>query len=251
MDLSSASDHYSDYSVDPQPAPRPKKHSDKSKHKSRARFLPSSSEEDQSPERRHRSPKLSGNSYTDQDHPQHDPDPPYYREVALSDISIYAEEVDTFRRILKLPDPRESLPRSSTAVMGLDDEKGRQELRPRGPSSMLPLNSVIKDAFNKFDQDFQAANLPEGKYIKPPPSTAKWYKVGQPCYEDKIQELNTDFAKICFSPKPPGAPMGKVPMPILKELEHQARQNISTLNFATTKSDLQKGQVSDQERCQP
>ena len=99
---------------------------------------------------------------------------------------------------------------------------------------MLPLNSVIKDAFNKFDQDFQAVNLPEGKYIKPPPSTAKWYKVGQPCFEDKIQKLNKDFAKICISPKPPGAPMGKVPMPILKELEHQARQNISTLNFATT-----------------
>ena len=100
--------------------------------------------------------------------------------------------------------------------MGLDDEKSRQELRPRGPSSMLPLNSVIKDAFDKFDQDFQAANLPEGKYIKGPPSTAKWYKVGQPCYEDKIQELNTDFAKICISPKPSGAPMGKVPLPILK-----------------------------------
>ena len=58
---------------------------------------------------------------------------------------------------------------------------------------MLPLSSVIKDAFDKFEHDFQAANLPEGKYIKPPPSTAKWYKVGQPCYEDKIQELNADF----------------------------------------------------------
>ena len=51
---SSASDHYSDPSDDPQPAPsRPKKHSDKTKHKSRSRFLPSSSEEDQSPECRH------------------------------------------------------------------------------------------------------------------------------------------------------------------------------------------------------
>ena len=252
VDPSSASDHYSDYSVDPQPAPsRPKKHSDKSKHKSRARFLPSSSEEDQPPEHRHRSPKPSGKSYSDQDHPQHDPDPPYYREVALSDIpSQYAEEVDMFRRILKLPDPRESLPRSSTAAMGLDDEKGRQELRPRGPSSMLPLNSVIKDAFNKFDQDFQAANLPEGKYIKPPPSTAKWYKVGQPCFEDKIQELNTDFAKICISPKPSGAPMGKVPMPILKELEHQARQNISTLNFTTTFAITSSSCNATLERCQ-
>ena len=170
---SSASDHYSDPSDDLQPvSSRPKKHSDKSKHKSRSRFLPSSSGEGQYPEHRHRSPKPSRKSYPDQEHPQHDPDPPYYKEVALSDIpSQYADEVDTFRRILRLPDPRESLPRSSTAVMGLDDEKGRQELRPRGPSSMLPLNSIIKDVFDKFDQDFQAANLPEGKYIKAPPST--------------------------------------------------------------------------------
>ena len=86
------------------------------------------------------------------------------------------------------------MPRSSTSVMGLDDEKSHQGLRPRGPASLLPLSSVIKDAFDKFEHDFKAANLPEGKYmyIKPPPSTAKWYKVGQPCYEEKIQELNTD-----------------------------------------------------------
>ena len=206
---------------------------------------------DMAPEARHRSPKPSRKTYADQDHPQHDPDPPYYREVALSDIpSQYAEEVDIFRRILKLPDPRDSLPRSSTAVVGLDDEKGRQELRPRGPSSMLPLNSIIKDAFDKFDQDFQAAYLPEGKYIRAPPSTAKWYKVGQPCYEDKMQELNTDFAKICISPKPFGAPMGKVPLPILKELEHQARQNISTLNFTTTFAKTSSSCNSTLEKCQ-
>ena len=77
--------------------------------------------------------------------------------------------MDTFRRILKLPDPRESLPMSSTAVMDCDDEKGRQELSPRGPSSILPLNSFIKDSVDNIDQDFQAANLPEGKYIIAPP----------------------------------------------------------------------------------
>ena len=249
--LSSASDHYSDQSDDPRPVPsRAKKHTDKAKYKSRSRYLPSS-EEDQSSELRYRSPKPSRKTHPDQDHPHHGPDPPYYREVALSDIpSQYAEEVDTFRRILKLPDPRDSLPRSSTAVMGLDDEKGRQELRPRGPSSMLPLNSTIKEAFDKFDQDFQAANLPEGKYMNAPPSTAKWYKVGQPCYEDKIQDLNTDFAKICISPKPSGAPMGKVPLPILKELEHQARQNISTLNFTTTFGKTSSSCNSTLEKCQ-
>ena len=151
-----------------------------------------------------------------QDPPQHDPDPPY-REVAFSDVpSQYAEEVDTFMRILSLPDPRESMPRSSTSVMGLDDKKGRQELRPRGPSSMLPLSSVIKDALDKFDHEFQAANLPEGKYIKTPPSTAKWYKVGQPCYEDKIQELNTDFAIVLLL-NPLGPLWARFPYQFLKK----------------------------------
>ena len=208
----SASDQYSGQSDEPRVASsRPKKHADRSKHKVRSRYVSSSSEEDQSSAPRHRSSKPSG-THSDQDQPQHDPDPPYYREVALSDVpSQYAEEEDTFRRILALCDPRESMPRSSTSVMGLHDEKGHQELRPRGPSSMLPLSSVIKDAFDKFEHDFQAANLPEGKYIKPPPSTAKWYKVGQPCYEDKIQELNTDFAKICITPKPSGALWARFP----------------------------------------
>ena len=189
----SASDQSDEESDEPRiPSTKPKKHSDKSKHKSRSRYVSSSSEEDQSSVARHRSSKPSGaqpsGATSDQDLPQYDPDPPYYREVALSDIiSQYAEEVDTFRRILSLPDPRESMPRS-TSVMALDDEKGCQELRPRGPSSILPLSSVIKDAFDKFQHDFKAANLPEGKYIKPPPSTFKWYRVGQPCYQDKYQD---------------------------------------------------------------
>ena len=156
---------------------KPKKHADNSKHKVRSKYVSSSSEEDQSSVARHRSSKPSGaqpsGTLSDQDQPQHDPDPPYYREVALYDVrSQYTEEVDTFRCIL---DPRESIPRSSTSVMGLDVEKGCQELRPRGSSS-----TVIIDAFHKFEHDLQVANLPEGKYIKPPPSTAKWYKVGQP-----------------------------------------------------------------------
>ena len=162
-------------------------------------------------------------------------DPVFYREVDVSDLpSQYAEVVETFRQILDLPDLRETLPRSSTTVLGLDDEKGQQELRPRGPSAMLPLNPILKDAFEKFEQDFLASNLPEGKYIKPLASTAKYYKVGQPCFEDKLQELSTNFAKICISPKPSGAPVGKVPLQVLKELEHQSRQNIPTINFTAT-----------------
>ena len=110
----------------------------------------------------------------------------------MADLPLqYTEEVETFRHIYNLPDPRETMTRSSTSVLGLDDQKGQQELRPRDPSSMLPLSSHIKDAFDKFEQDLKASNLPEGKYIKPPSSTAKWYKVGQPCFDVKIQELKS------------------------------------------------------------
>ena len=58
--------------------------------------------------------------------------------------------------------------RSSTTVWVLNDAKGQQELRPRGPSAMFPLSPHLNDAFEKFDQVFQAAHLPEGKYIKHP-----------------------------------------------------------------------------------
>ena len=81
--------------------------------------------------------------------------PPYYRDATLNDVpSQYAEKMETFRILLNSLTPG-TLPRTATAVMGLDVEKGTQELRPRGPSSMLPLNSFIKDAFDKFDKDSQ------------------------------------------------------------------------------------------------
>ena len=44
--------------------------------------------------------------------------------------------------------------------------------------------------------------------MKSPASRAKYYNVGQPCFEDKLQELNTYFAKICISPKHSREPMG-------------------------------------------
>ena len=59
---------------------------------------------------------------SEQDQPQHDTDPLFYREVAMADLpSQYAEEVETFRHILDLPDPRVTMARSSTSVLGLDD----------------------------------------------------------------------------------------------------------------------------------
>ena len=48
-------------------------------------------------------------------------------------------------------------------------------------------------------------------------------------YKNLIYLLNLQI-----SPKPSGAPDGKVPLQVLKELEHQARQNLSTINFTAT-----------------
>ena len=160
----------------------------------------------------------------EQDKQQTDPDP-----VDMSDLpSQYAEDIQTFRQSLNLPDPRDTMPRSATTIWALDDEKSQQELRPRGLSAMLPLSPYLKDAFEKFEQYFQAAYLAEGKYIKPQAYSSNWYKVVQPCFEDKLQELNIDYAKICISP------MGKVPLHVVKDFEHQARQNLCTVNFAAT-----------------
>ena len=212
-----------------------KKHSDKRKHKSKPiHKTQSSAEEDESSAHFQRSTQ-SQPKVPPEPQSQASSDPVFYREVDMNDLpSQYTEEVETFRQILDLPDPRETLPSSSTTVLGLDDKKGQQELRPRGLSAMLPQSPILKNAFEKFEQDFLASNLPEGKYIKPPALTAKYYKVGQPCFEGKLQELNTDFAKICISPKPSGAPVAKVPLYILKELEQQSRQNLSTINFTAT-----------------
>ena len=79
VDPSSASYQLNEDSNEPRiHSSRPKKHSDKSKHKSRSRYV-SSSEEDQSPVARHRSSKPSraqpSGAASDQDLPQHDPDP--------------------------------------------------------------------------------------------------------------------------------------------------------------------------------
>ena len=46
-----------------------------------------------------------------------------------------------------------------------------------------------------------------------------------------MQELNSDFAKILYVLKTSGELMGKVPLQVLKELDHQARQNLCAINL--------------------
>ena len=58
------------------------------------------------------------------------------------------------------------------------------------------------------------------------PSTTRW--------DNLVLKISFKDLIICISPKPSGAPVGKVPLQVLKELEHQARQNLSTINFTAT-----------------
>ena len=131
---------------------RPQKHADKRKHKVRSRYLSqsSSSEEDQSSVQMQRSSKPS-RAPSDQDQPQHDPDPPFYREVAMADLpSQYAEEVKTLRRILDLPDPRETMPRFSLLFRAWTTKRANRSLgqealllcSPLALTSKMPLISL-------------------------------------------------------------------------------------------------------------
>ena len=73
---------------------KPKKHADKTKHKARSRYISqsSSSEENQSSVPKKRSSKPA-RAPSDQDQPQHNPGPLFYREVLMADLpSQYAEE---------------------------------------------------------------------------------------------------------------------------------------------------------------
>ena len=44
--------------------------------------------------------------------------------------------------------------------------------------------------------------------------------------------------------------MGKVPLPVLKELEHQARQNLSTINFTAAFTKPSSSCNTTMEKCQ-
>ena len=218
----SRSDHTSKHSEQPEhvSSVKAKKHSDIRKYKIWVKYVSqsSSSEESESSIQVKKSAKPK-RAPSEKDTQQKDPNPVFYREVDMSDLPLqYADEIEMFRHILKFPDPRDTMPMSSTTIFGLDDEKGQQELRPIGPSAMLPLSPYLKDTFEKFKQDFQTSYLPEGRYIKPPASNAKWYNVGQPCFEDKMQELNSDLAKNCISPNPLGPLWARFPYKFLKNL---------------------------------
>ena len=111
---------------------------------------------------------------------------------------------------------------------------------------MLPLNSVIKAAFINLTKIFKQQiylRVNTLKLLPPLPSGTRWDSlVMRTGYKNLIQTLSRSVFVL--------SPMGKVPLPILKELEHQARQNISTLNFTTTFAKTSSACNSTLEKCQ-
>ena len=104
--------------------------------------------------------KPSG-AHSDQDQPLHDPDPPYYREVALSDVpSQYAEEVETFRHILALPDPRDSLiPSQGWTTRKVIRSLGQEALLLCSPSSRLSKAPLINLSMTSRPQIYLRVNI--------------------------------------------------------------------------------------------
>ena len=76
--------------------------------------------------------------------------PHFYRSVDMSDLP------HSMQRNLKLPDRRDTMSRSSTAISGLDNEKGKQELSPRGPSTMLPRVLTLKIPLKNLNTTFRS-----------------------------------------------------------------------------------------------
>ena len=167
----------------------------------------------------------------------------------LSDLpSQYTEDIETFRQVLGIPDPKHSMP-VSNLVMGLNEEQEKQEARPKGPFTFLPANPALKEELTKWEEDFQNLNLTEEKFPKAPQATGKYYKMVEPCFEERMQELNRKFRNICISPRPQAAPGVRAPLHVAKELEHQARQNICTLNFSAVFNHMISECSSVMDRC--
>ena len=126
-----------------------KKYSDKRKHKVQAKYYSqtSYSEEDESSAPTKKPTKPQHKAPQEPQH-QDSTDPVFYREVDRSDLpSQYADEVETFRQILDLPDSRETLPGSSTTVLGLDNEERPTRAEAKRPFCYVPFKPYSQRCF--------------------------------------------------------------------------------------------------------
>ena len=68
------------------------------------------------------------------------------------------------------------------------------------------------------------------------------------CFAPQNQTITIKFVTI--SPRPSGAPMSKVPLPVVKEFEYQARQNLCSLNFSAAFTKTASECNLTMEKCQ-
>ena len=129
----------------------------------------------------------------------------------------------------------------------------QKSLSPNYPSTKhsdepMETEYVVLPYHHSWSRDSSPRSLraTPSKYIKPPACTSMWYKLGHPCFEDKLQELNTDLQKSVS----PLNPLGKVPLPVAKEFEHQAKQNLCTLNFSVAFTKTASECNLTMEKCQ-
>ena len=106
-----------------------------------------------------------------------------------------------------IAEPKHTMPVSSS-VMGLNGEQQQQEAKPKRPSTFLPANPTLKDELMKWEQDFQNLNLGEGKFPKSSSSHRKVVQMVDPCFEERMQELNRKSQIFAYHPDlkllPPG-----------------------------------------------
>ena len=73
-----------------------------------------------------------------------------------------------------------------------ENRKPDQRVHP----PFLPANPALKEELTKWEQDFQNLNPIEVKFPKAPQATGKYYKMVDPCFEERMQELNRKFGNI-------------------------------------------------------
>ena len=75
----------------------------------------------------------------------------------MSDLpSQYTENIETFRQILKLPDPRDNVPVYSLTLWGLNDVASRQELRPNFSTALTKVTSECNLTMEKCQDSIKA-----------------------------------------------------------------------------------------------
>ena len=131
--------------------------------------------------------------------------------------------------------------RSSISVLGLDEKKGQQELRPRDSSAMLPLSSHIKKPLISLSMISRPLIYLKVNILNPLPPLQRGTRWDSLVMRTKSWSWTWIFWKSVYL---------QSPLTFLMELERQARQNITTINFTSAFAKTSSSCNSTVEKCQ-